>query len=153
MQTDSQQCNTQKVGRGYDQPIGIATTFGDGETPVFTMPQVVAETYPGHAFYGPCGLHHHRCFTLADVLQMAGPRVFGDFSKCRDWSWNWGNLVGSWMEELSLMNGAPVLKKSLWTSRESSFSIRKTGGKQSRTELKNRAPTFRSTFLMGPVLS
>jgi len=31
---------------------------------------VVAETYPGHAFYGPCGLHHHRCFTLADVLQM-----------------------------------------------------------------------------------
>ena len=51
------------VVRGYDQPVGTATT---------EMAQVVAETYPGHAFYGPCGLHHHRCFTLADVLQMAG---------------------------------------------------------------------------------
>ena len=36
------------------------------------MAQVVAETYLGHAFYGPCDLHHHRCFTLADVLRMAG---------------------------------------------------------------------------------
>lgn len=51
------------VVSGYDQPVGTATT---------EMAQVVAETYPGHAFYGPCGLHHHRCFTLADVLQMAG---------------------------------------------------------------------------------
>lgn len=93
------------------------------------MAQVVAETYPGHAFYGPCGLHHHRCFTLADVLQMAGQGTCflegQGFLQNAEIEVEIGEIrLVQFLDGRAKSNEAPVLKLSLRTWREGSSCIK-----------------------------
>ena len=105
MQTDSQQCNTQKVGAMTNQwelppPLEMVKPLfspclrsSPRLTPATLSTDLAASTTTVASLWPT--------FCRWRGLVFLGASFF---SKCRDWSWNWGNLVGSWMEELYKSN-------------------------------------------------